>query len=928
VSTRRSNLFFIAALILALVGVALIALPGSPLYQKPKLGLDLQGGLEIVLEAKPPPERKLTDEDLDRSVSIIRDRIDKLGVSETEVRKQGNNQIAVQIPGVTDPERAAEIIGKTAQLELYKLESNLISPSRNAQGDAVATPSIFNLLASHQSQIKSDKDAREWYLFNDKRKRVAGPRDTKAEVLNVKQVKDKLGPGGKLPKGWKFMGVPQKMTVLTCGTEERYCPGAGENVDREYFYLLRYQPRDKENPVPEMTGEDLKLSGTRQDFDSRTGQPIVLMDFTDKGADKFHEVTKDIVDSSRFRSSQGRGKVLDSFAIVLDGRIKSAPTVDPDENPDGIPGDNGAQITGIGDVGDAKDLALVLQTGALPIEFVQVDRTQVSATLGKDSLHEALRAAIAGLIIVALFLLVVYRFLGVVAVFGLAVYSALLYGVLLLFDVTLTLPGFAGLILAIGVAADANVVIFERIKEETAERKSIRAAIAAGYRKGFSTIIDANVVTAITALILFAVATGGVRGFAFMLLLGTGLSIVTAVFFTRALLGLLAGFRWFDNPHFMGARAQKISRWQMFDAVGTRRVWFSIAGVLITISLALLVFKGLNLGIDFRGGTQMTFRTEQPVEIADVRTEADKFNLADAVIQGRGNEVDGGFTEFQVKSEPLTAAEQRRVVDGMENEFDATSAVRNVSASFSEEILRSAILAMIVSFLLITIYIAFRFQWRFAVPILRTIANDGLIAVGIYSLSGREVTASTVAAFLTIIGYSIYDTIIIFDRVRENLPLMRRSSIKDVVNVSLWETIRRSIVTTIITLLPVAALLLFGGETLQDFAFAILVGISISAFSTIFVAAPFLAVLLEHAPEYKGRKDTGEADAMRAAVDGRRPLPEPAPVVEEEEEEEAPVPAGTAATTAPSTPAPAAGSAAKRERRRQRRRARPHGRAR
>jgi SecD/SecF fusion protein len=236
---------------------------------------------------------------------------------------------------------------------------------------------------------------------------------------------------------------------------------------------------------------------------------------------------------------------------------------------------------------------------------------------------------------------------------------------------------------------------------------------------------------------------------------------------------------------------------------------------------------------------------------------------------------------------------------------------------------------MIVSFLLITIYIAFRFQWRFAVPILRTIANDGLIAVGIYSLSGREVTASTVAAFLTIIGYSIYDTIIIFDRVRENLPLMRRSSIKDVVNVSLWETIRRSIVTTIITLLPVAALLLFGGETLQDFAFAILVGISISAFSTIFVAAPFLAVLLEHAPEYKGRKDTGEADAMRAAADGRRPLPEPAPVVEEEEEEEAPVVAGSVATTAPSTPAPADGSeASKRERRRQRRRARPHGRAR
>jgi SecD/SecF fusion protein len=672
-----------------------------------------------------------------------------------------------------------------------------------------------------------------------------------------------------------------------------------------------------------MTGEDLRLSGTRQDFDPSTGQPVVLMDFTDKGADKFHEVTRDIVESSRFRSSQGRGEVLDSFAIVLDGRIKSAPTVDPDDNPDGIPGDNGAQITGIGDVGEAKDLALVLQTGALPIEFIQVDRTQVSATLGKDSLNEALRASVAGLLVVALFLLVVYRFLGLVAVFGLAIYSALLYAVILLFDVTLTLPGFAGMILAIGVAADANIVIFERIKEEAADRKSIRAAIAHGYRKGFATIVDANVVTAITALILFAVATGGVRGFAFMLLLGTALSILTAVFATRALLGLLAGFKWFDNPKFMGAEQQKMARWQMFDAVGKRRIWFTIAGVLIALSIGSLIFKGLNLGIDFRGGTQMTFVTQQPASIEDVRAEARKFELGDAVIQGRGDEVDGRFREFQIKSEPLSQSEQAEVVGAIETEFEATSAVRNVSASFSREILRGAILAMLVSFLLITVYIAARFQWRFAVPILRTIANDGLIAIGIYSFSGREVTASTVAAFLTIIGYSIYDTIIIFDRVRENLPLMRRSTVKEIVNVSLWETVRRSVATTIIVLLPVGALLLFGGETLQDFAFAIMIGISISAFSTIFIAAPFLAVLLEHDPAYKGRKGTGEEALVRSDGDGRTPLPV---AVEAEEEEQEPVPAGAAA--GPSAPAAPGSAAAKRERRRQRRRARPHGRAR
>jgi SecD/SecF fusion protein len=919
VSSRRSNLFFVLAILAAIVGSALLAVPGSPLYQKPKLGLDLQGGLEIVLEAVAPEDRELTGSDLDRSVSIIRERIDKLGVSEPEVRKQGENQIAIQLPGVSDPERAAEIIGKTAQLELYKLEANLRGPSRSINGDAVATPTLFELLAGQQSQIEGD-NAREWYLFDENKKRVAGPRETKEEILALDTVKGRLDDG-KLPKGWRFMGVPEDATVLRCGTTERFCPGVGE-ADREYYYLLNYRPNDKEDPVPEMTGEDLDLDGTRQDFSTTNGEPIVLMDFTDSGADKFHEVTRDIVQSSRLRMSQG-SQQPDSFAIVLDGRIKSAPTVDPDENPDGIPGDNGAQITGIGDVDEAKDLALVLQTGALPIEFVQVDRTQVSATLGHDSLKEALRASVAGLLIVAIFLLLVYRFLGLVAVFGLAIYSALLYAVILLFDVTLTLPGFAGMILAIGVAADANIVIFERIKEEAAARKSIRAAVAHGYKKGFATIVDANVVTAITALILFAVATGGVRGFAFMLLLGTGLSIVTAVFATRALLGLLAGFKWFDNPKFMGAESQKMARWQMFDAVGKRRIWFTIAGVLITLSIGSLIFKGLNLGIDFRGGTQMTFVTEQPAAISDVRDEAAKFDLGDAVIQGRGDEVDGKFEEFQIKAEPLSAAEQREVVTAMETEFDASSAVRNVSASFSREILRGAILAMLVSFLLITIYIAFRFQWRFAVPILRTIANDGLIAIGIYSFSGREVTASTVAAFLTIIGYSIYDTIIIFDRVRENLPLMRRSSIKEIANTSLWETVRRSIATTIIVLLPVGCLYLFGGETLQDFAFAILIGIGISAFSTIFIAVPFLAVLLEHDPEYKNRRAETKAEPLPAkeeleletlrsfGPDGDEPAPEPA----------------TPAPTAPVAPG-AASAAAKREQRRQRRRARPHGRAR
>jgi SecD/SecF fusion protein len=929
---RRSNLLLLGLTLLALLAVALLSMPGSPIQQKPKLGLDLQGGLEIVLRAVPPKDHEITDEDMARSVEIMRARVDKLGVSEPEIRKQGSDQISIQLPGINDPGQAAALIGKTAQLWLFDLQANILEPTATTQGLLTyPTPSsnLFQLLTQIQPRV-DDKTAEEWYLVDPKAKKVVlGPEPTQ-ERLRQRWQGIEANAGKPFPKRFEFYGVPEKNIILNCGVGERYCPGVSQpDPTQNSYYLFRFDPENKEKPVPEMTGADLKLDGTRQDFSQTEGGAIVLMEFTDDGGNKFHRITRDLAARGQSASGtvQDREQALQSFAIVLDREIKSSPTVDWRENPDGIAGGS-AQISGIGDVGEAQDLALVLQTGALPVEFEQIDLTEVSATLGHESLREAIIASLIGLAVVAIFLLLVYRFLGVVAIIGLALNAVFLYAVILLFDVTLTLPGFAGMILAIGVAADANIVIFERIKEEAADRKSVRAAISSGYRKGFATIIDANVVTAITALILFAVATGGVRGFAFMLLLGTVISIFTAVFATRALLGLLAGFKWFDNPRFMGASAQQMARWQMFDAVGKRRIWFTIAGILIAISIGSLIFKGLNLGIDFRGGTQMTLETQQPTAVADVRQKLDGLGLSDAVVQGRGQELEGGrFEEFQIKTEPLSNAEQIRLTGQLESGdvSGQVEGVRNVSASFSEQILRGAIYSVLISFFLITIYISLRFQWRFAVPILRTIANDGLIALGIYSLSGREVSAATVAAFLTIIGYSIYDTIIIFDRVRENLPLMRRSSIKDIINTSLWETVRRSIATTVITLLPVGALYFFGGEVLQDFAFAILIGISISAFSTIFIAAPFLAVLLERAPEYKGRAARPARLDEEAPEPAEKPVPVAvaAPVDSDGEGDDSQLPTPPAPVTAQP-----ASTGSKRDRRRQRRRARPHGRAR
>jgi SecD/SecF fusion protein len=756
-----------------------------------------------------------------------------------------------------------------------------------------------------------------YYVFNSNTKRVAGgPFDTEAEAEKFQQ---------RRPQNRVVLAVPQGMVVVTCGENAVVCPGgrgAGVVPDRTYYYLFEYDPPN----VPQMTGEDLKLSGTRADFDPQTGQPIVTMEFTNRGSDKFEEITRD---------EWLRGKTLNKpqhFAIVLDREIRTFPQIDYTQSTlaGGIGGGR-AQIEGLESLGEAKDIAIVLQTGALPVNFETLDRTDISATLGKDSLQEAYKAAFGGLVLVVVFLLLFYRLLGLVAVAGLAIYAAFLYATILIFDVTLTLPGFAGLVLTFGVAADANIVIFERIKEEVRAGRSMRAAIAQGYKKGFATIVDANVVTAITAMVLFAVATASVRGFALMLLIGTVLSLLTAVLATRAILALCSGFGWLDNPRLMGATGEGLPRRLRIDYIGLRRIWFTLSGIVVAISIFAIAFIGLNLGIDFEGGTQIRFRTPELTSLETVRSEAAKVGQADAVIQGRGSSTGDQYTSFQIRTESLTVQEQNELQDGLANAVGATAfGAKNVSESFGRQIANSAIFAIVVSLLLIVAYISFRFQWKYSVGVLVALAHDLVIAVGIYALTGREVSTATVAALLTILGYSIYDTIIIFDRIRENVPLMRRASFRVIGNVSLWEVIPRSLATTFITLLPIASLYVFGGDTLKDFAFALLVGIGSGAYSSIFLAAPLLAVLTEREPEFARRRDDlGALDGV-ASVGGTL-AQEAAEIAEQTdgssagdeegaEEPTEPVPAGAGLSqTAPSS---------KRERRRQRRASRPHGRSR
>jgi SecD/SecF fusion protein len=944
VTSRRSNLILVLLIVAALVGVALLAVPGSPAHRGVKKGLDLQGGLEVVLKASPPHGHKLTPSDLDRSVQIMRQRIDKLGVASPEIRKQGSNQIVIQLAGVHDPNAAAKIIGSTAQLELYDLEPALVPPSVTASGDPAADRNLYDLLTRVQATANKGQPS-AYVLFKPVKVTSTTGTGKKAKTKTTTVWVKKAGPtptlhrdpttgnaglldayGGKAPKGDKVLPVPHNTVVITCQSDtSAVCPnGTGGDVPppgKTDYYLFKHgpYPNDQYGPYPNMTGTELKLSGTRQDFDPTTGDPVVLMQFTGKGNKAFFKVTKNEAVRGSIRGTPQH------FAIVLDDQIRSFPQIDYTDSSvsGGInPAGTGAQITGMASLKEAQNLALVMQTGALPVNFIPLERTDVSATLGKDSLGQAKNAAIGGLIVVALFLLFLYRFLGFVAVIGLGIYAAFMYAAILLLGVTLTLPGFAGLILTIGVAADANVVVFERIKEEARSGKSVRAAIAAGYAKGLHTIIDANVVTAITALILFAVATAGVKGFALMLLIGTIISLLTAVAATRAMLGLLAGFKWFENPRFMGASHSQRGRFLQIDFMKRRYLWFAISGIVVIVSAISLSTKGLNLGIDFRGGVQIVFKTPKFTPISTVRDQTAAIGHAkDAVVQGKGVSQNNGedYKSFQVRLKTLKPTEQDKLDELLKQNVHARGeGTKNVSSSFGRQIARSAIIAILFSLLVITLYITIRFKGlAFAIPVIAAMLHDVLITVGVYSVTGREVTESTVAAVLTVLGYSIYDTIIIFDRIRENIPIMRRASFATIANVSLWETIRRSIATTFITLLPVGALFFFGGSTLKDFAFALLIGVTAGAYSSIFIASPLVTIWKEREPDYARRKGQ---DVTEGSV-GDRVL--------------VAAQAAAAAEPTPATPVDVVEAVvadgdeeAKRERRRQRRKARPHGRAR
>ena len=845
---RRRNAF-----ILLLVAGLLIASVVAIVRQDTRLGLDLKGGVELVYEAKPTKQSEVTNEAVERSIDIMRERVDQLGVAEPEIQRSGQTQISVALPDVTNAEEATRQVGTTARLYFYDWETNVIGPNgRPAPDDESVTggqaagsvgpacvPKYDAIARARRVEAKPDQNTTtngpSYYVVDDRQRQVlAGPAETRDDVVSILD-------DGRLGAGDRVVEIKEGTTILQAesptepsGEEEN--EGAGPDC---WFVI---------NDNFALQGEDIR--NPEQQFDQGpggSGAPNVTFEFSDEGRRIWQETTRTIAERG-LETTQNQ-----HFAIVLDNQLISTPFIDFRQNPDGIDAANGSQISGGFTIQSAQRLANLLKTGALPVDLELISQSQVSATLGQEALDQGIIAAAVGFAIVAGFLLFFYRVLGLIAVAALAVYAIYFFALVRTIPIVLTLPGIAGLVLTIGVTADANIVIFERVKEEIRNGRSVQAGIAQGYKKGITAIIDANVVTFMTAFILFILATAGVKGFAFVLGIGTLVTVFTAVLMTQAVLGTMGRSRLIGHPALLGAKKKK--REFHFDFVGYSKYFFSASGVILLIGALAIGGKGLEFGIDFESGTRIRAGLEQPATEAQLRTVLERENLADAEIQRITDDPELGANVFQISTEQLPPEEVARVTGAIDQAYGIRGSpdTQSIGPTFGDTVARSALIAVVASLLVIGIYIALRFEWKYAVPVLIAIMHDILITAGVYSLTGREVTTSTVAALLTILGFSLYDTIIVFDRIRENVPRMPRAAFSQIVNRSMREVIVRSLATTFCTALPIFALLLFGGETLKDFAFALLVGLISGTYSSIFIAAPVLTLWKEREPVYQRR---------------------------------------------------------------------------
>ncbi|MBI2094645.1 MAG: protein translocase subunit SecD [Candidatus Omnitrophica bacterium] len=691
----------------------------GPKQGKIKLGLDLLGGMQLVLKVDTSKlEARAAEDAAARAMEIVRNRIDQFGVSEPSIQQQGADRILVQLPGVSDRERALELIGRTALLE-------------------------FKLVSDDETKLKE-----------------AGE--------------------GKTPEGTRLYKSEDEGELLL-----------------EDKALL--------------TGKD--ISDAQVNFESQYNEPAVSLSLNADGAKIFSELTG---------ANVGR-----RLAIVLDDKVQSAPVIN-----ERIPSGQ-AQISGRFSMEQANDLAIVLRAGALPAPLIVEEERSVGPSLGKDSVQQGIRATIWGFSAVVAFMALYYLFAGVIANVALFLNILITLAALSYFHATLTLPGIAGIVLTIGMAVDANVLIFERLREERQLNKPMSASLTAGYRKAFVTILDSNLTTLITAIILYYIGTGPVRGFALTLAVGILASMFTGVFVTRTIFDLLlakGGLKNLRMLHFLKQTPR-------LNYLKFRRFCYVLSLIVILAGATAFIRRGPGMfGVDFAGGSMQEYRFEKPLAIEALRKSLTEIGHGTATIQkvGDTNQI---ILRSSLHSESAIAAKIKK--DFPDNPYEVLR-IESVGPVVGKELKTKALWAFVLSLGAIWIYVVYRFDFRYAFGAILSLFHDGLVAVGFVALTGREMSITVLAAVLTILGYSINDTIVIFDRIRERRRSGVRETFEEAVNNSVNLTMSRTILTSFTVLLVVAALYGFGGEVINDFAFTMLVGLVSGTYSTVYIAAPVL----------------------------------------------------------------------------------------
>ena len=641
------------------------------------------------------------------------------------------------------------------------------------------------------------------------------------------RLKDLLGQTAKLT----FQMVDQSMPVQEA-IEGR--PPAGSVVmystdDPPQAYLIETRVI--------VSGEN--LVDAQATFDQRTSEPVVSFRFDNKGAQRFGQATQ---------TNVGR-----LFAIILDNQVISAPQI---REP--ILGGTG-QISGNFTAEGANDLAVLLRAGALPATLTIVEERTVGPSLGADSIAAGKLASAIGAVLVIVCMLLVYGKLGVIANIALAANVALIIAVLSLLGATLTLPGIAGIVLTMGMAVDSNVIIFERVREERSQGRSMVQSFDTGFQKALATVVDANVTTLIVAVILFYMGTGPVRGFAVTL----GIGIVTTVFTAFTLTRWLIAYwhrRW-RPTEFPKGLVHYLPLNPTIPFMKWRNVGFAISGVLSLAVIGMMFVKDFNYGIDFLGGSIIEIQARDgSADPADVRDRLVDLDLGEVQVQEAGND---GTLMIRVGTQEAGDNAEQSVVDKVRGKLDQDYEFRRVEVvgpTVSGELAWTGTIGITLSMLALLIYIWFRFEWQFGVGAVISTVHDVIMIVGVYVLLGLEFNLSSIAAILTVIGYSINDTVVIYDRIREMLRRYKRMPLDEVINIALNQTLSRTILTGLTVLLALTSLYFFGGEVISSFVFAIIIGVFVGTYSSVFIAGPVL-ILFKLRPEMFDREGDVKVDS-------------------------------------------------------------------